>query len=107
MKFSNELSDAQVERLAILMEEMGEATQAAAKVLRHGYFSYNPTVPISKRIDNRYHLAVEIGHVYVAVDMLLNTLDISEQVVEDSMRAKKTSIKKYLHHQRWWSPFRP
>jgi hypothetical protein len=36
MKFSNELSDAEVERLAILAEEMGEAQQCIGKILRHG-----------------------------------------------------------------------
>ena len=33
----NELSPAEVERLAILAEEMGEAIQVIGKVLRHGY----------------------------------------------------------------------
>lgn len=38
-KFSNKLNDAQSERLALLLEELGEAQQAIGKILRHGYQS--------------------------------------------------------------------
>ena len=41
--FSNGLNDAEAERLAILLEEFGEAQQAVGKILRHGYESYDPS----------------------------------------------------------------
>ena len=33
----NKLSAAEAERLALLLEELGEAQQAIGKILRHGY----------------------------------------------------------------------
>lgn len=33
----NQLTNAQAERLHILLEELGEAQQAIGKILRHGY----------------------------------------------------------------------
>lgn len=45
----NELNPAQVELLALLAEEMGEAIQAIGKVLRHGYESYHPVTEDGNR----------------------------------------------------------
>lgn len=42
--FTNNLTAAEQERLAILAEEMGEALQIIGKIIRHGYESYNPTL---------------------------------------------------------------
>ena len=40
----NGLSESEQERLSILIEECGEVVQAACKILRHGYESFNQTV---------------------------------------------------------------
>lgn len=45
MKFSNNLSDAELERLAYLAEECGEVQQIIGKIIRHGYESYSPNDP--------------------------------------------------------------
>jgi hypothetical protein len=58
-EFSNGLTPAQLERLAFLSEELGEAQQAIGKIVRHGYDSYNPLVLTNS--NNREDLEKEIG----------------------------------------------
>jgi hypothetical protein len=72
--FSNGLTDAEVERLAILSEELGEAQQCIGKILRHGYESYNPVV--NTNLTNRRELEREIGDVQAAIDMLFAENDV-------------------------------
>jgi hypothetical protein len=96
-KFSNGLSDAQLERLALLSKEMGEAQQAIGKILRHGYESYNPLVDTG--MTNRRELEREIGDVWVASEMVMDAHDVSRAGVIDRANAKKESLKKWLHHQ--------
>jgi NTP pyrophosphatase (non-canonical NTP hydrolase) len=96
-KFSNELSEAQVERLAILAEEMGEALQCVGKILRHGYESCNPVVNTGRT--NRRELEKEIGNVYAAILMLTEAKDINLAGVLMDARDKKLSIQQWLHHQ--------
>jgi NTP pyrophosphatase (non-canonical NTP hydrolase) len=74
MNFTNNLTDAQAERLAILLEEMGEAQQAIGKILRHGYHSWDPTAV--KVITNRDDLAKELADVQYAVNLLIGNDDI-------------------------------
>ena len=45
MKHFNQLTPAEAERLALLLEELGEAQQAIGKILRHGYASTHPANP--------------------------------------------------------------
>jgi hypothetical protein len=96
-KFSNQLSDAQVERLAILSEELGEAQQAIGKILRHGYESYNPVV--NTGMTNRRELERECGDVYEAILMLAHAKDINDAGVNARQAEKHKSIQKWLHHQ--------
>lgn len=93
----NELTEAQQERLVILMEECNEVAQIACKILRHGYESYDPN-DVS-RVSNRKLLETEIGHVRVAIDGMTESSDVFMPAVMDSMAAKRVSIRKYLHHQ--------
>ena len=96
MKFDNELNDAQVERLAILAEEMGEALQAVGKILRHGYESNNP---LTEGPSNRESLTKEIGDVQHAVNMLIEAGDLSRTDVNFLCEKKAKSIVRWLHHQ--------
>lgn len=95
--FSNELNDAQLERLAILAEEMGETLQIIGKIMRHGYESYNPVVDTG--MTNRRELERELGDVYAAIGMLSDAQDVSAHGVGQRMIEKKRNIKKWLHHQ--------
>ena len=43
MSIANRLTDAQAERLAYLIEECSHVSNAAAKILRHGYYTRSLT----------------------------------------------------------------
>jgi NTP pyrophosphatase (non-canonical NTP hydrolase) len=96
-KFSNDLTDAQLERLAILSEELGEAQQAIGKIIWHGYESYNPVVNTSRT--NRRELERELGDIACAVCLMTLNKDISPTGIEMRRQEKAVSIQKWLHHQ--------
>jgi len=101
MSFSNRLSPAEAERLALLLEECGEVQQVIGKILRHGYDSRHPDGGPT----NRGLLAAEIGDIHCAGTMLIEAGDVSEQAVRDAAAAKRRRIGKYLHHQ--WEATQP
>ena len=90
------LSPAEIERLALFIEECGEAIQAACKVLRHGYSSVNPDDEAAG--DNQTQLAKEIGHLMHAADLLAGR-DISPSAIVRAQKQKAASIGRWLHHQ--------
>jgi hypothetical protein len=94
--FSNKLSAGQLERLAILAEELGEAQQVIGKIIRHGYDSGNP---LEAYVANETLLEKELGHVKFAMGMLWREGDISEARTIEACDAKGNSIKRWLHHQ--------
>src|SRR5579863_9951152 len=95
--FTNGLTDAQLERLAILSEELGEAQQAVGKIMRHGYESVNPDG--DQAFTNRHDLEKELGDVHYAVGALWIAKDISRRRMIEWADAKADKIKPYLHHQ--------
>lgn len=94
----NQLTPAQAERLAILMEECGEVIQIAGKILRHGYDSHHPVT----QEGNRAALLREI--IDVKASMVILSKDVPEIMVDDMLQqssitraiAKKLE---YAHHQ--------
>jgi len=94
MEHFNKLSPSEAERLAILLEEMGEAQQAIGKILRHGYESTHPDGGET----NREMLERELGDVHYAVVNLYVCNDINEVAVHEAAREKSENITKYLHH---------
>lgn len=90
----NKLSPAEAERLAYLLEEMGEAQQAIGKILRHGYNSRDPTNPNHK--GNRCDLEREIVDVLGAIELMYKKGDILKQSINDMVDMKTY---KYMHHQ--------
>ena len=95
--FSNELSHAQLERLAILAEELGEAQQVVGKIIRHGYESYNPVVDTG--MTNRRELERELGDIALAVSMMTLNGDVNAAGIEARRKSKAISIQSWLHHQ--------
>jgi len=95
--FTNGLTAAQAERLALLLEEMGEAQQVVGKILRHGYLSRNPRDQSS--IINRCLLESEIADVLFAVRFLVEAGDIYQSEIDFRQRHKAGKIGPYLHHQ--------
>ena len=95
--FSNELTEAQTERLAILLEELGEAQQAIGKILRHGYHSWDPTVV--SNCTNIDDLVKELGDVIYAIEFLCSSGDLDYKAIQRRSSEKCEKIKPYLHHQ--------
>lgn len=96
MKFFNELSPAELERLSLLMEEMGEAIQIIGKIQRHGYESKHPDNMDGPT--NRQFLEKELGDVLAAMALMCR-FDISFSIIETHKLEKLKNVAKYLHHQ--------
>lgn len=94
----NGLTEAEQERLAILVEECGEAIQAACKILRHGYESTNPLNLAAET--NRAALERELGHVGHAVRRMEKEGDVNPLALCASAASKAKGILLYLHHQK-------
>ena len=88
------LSLAESERLALLLEEIGEVLQIVGKIQRHGYESKHPDGGPT----NREALEIELGHVHYAIKLLTEEEDIDSEAVLDAFRMKHKTIKKYLHY---------
>lgn len=91
------MSNAELERLAILVEECAEVQQIAMKIIRHGYESYNPFD--ENKISNRKLLEKELGDLIFAYRLLLGSNDIDYGEIEKSIGNKSRSIQQYLHFQ--------
>jgi NTP pyrophosphatase (non-canonical NTP hydrolase) len=93
----NRLTEAEQERLAILIEECAEVSHVACKILRHGYESTNPSV--GNLATNREALQRELGDLLHAVDFMEHKRDVNPEAVDDYRMLKSKLIARYLHHQ--------
>lgn len=91
----NGLTNAEAERLAVLMEELAEAQQVIGKILRHGYESTHPDGGPS----NREELQKELGDVRNAERMMIEAGDLDPAAIQLRAKAKELTIGQYLHHQ--------
>lgn len=92
----NKLSPAEAERLALLVEELGEAQQAVGKILRHGYESFNPCAPDHK--GNRQDLMKELADVRAVIQMMILRGDVSEPILKLLENDKLETVSHWLHH---------
>ncbi len=90
----NQLTNGEAERLALLLEELGEAQQAIGKILRHGYDSCHP----DGGPNNRERLEMELGDVEHAINRLCYHNELSYTEIEKWELIKATKVTKYLHH---------
>jgi hypothetical protein len=93
----NRLTDAKAERLALLLEELGEAQQVIGKILRHGYKS---THPANLMVNNGQLLERELGDVTAAVSLLTDAGDIHASEIASWRVHKMEKVQRYLHHQK-------
>lgn len=93
----NDLTPAEAERLALLLEELGEVQQVVGKILRHGYESYSPFDPDKKT--NRQMLEKELGDALHAINLLTKSHDVREDTVDHYVSVKSMTVRKWLHHQ--------
>lgn len=94
----NQLSNAQAERLACLVEELGESIQTIGKILRHGYDSIDPRVVNSRT--NRQNLERELGHVMFWLNIMSEWNDISEDNIDKWCMDKSSTAFSWTHYQR-------
>jgi hypothetical protein len=99
MKHFNNLTPAEAERIALLMEECAEVIQICGKILRHGYESFNPMD--SNRTTNRRVLEREVGHVRFAISLMTEEdRDLTDEGLDKSFYEKSINVWKYLHHNK-------
>ncbi len=92
----NQLSEAEHERLSLLIEECSEVIQAATKILRHGYASNNNG---QLQEANRQAIERELGHVQNAYRLMLLAGDVDPNKVAVHADSKARRIAPFLHHQ--------
>lgn len=92
------LTAPQLERLAVLVDELGEVTHAVGKILLHGYGSHHPDRP---NRNNRDDLESELGDLTSIVSFMGASGDISLDIVKEASAEKlRNRFDKYLHHNR-------
>jgi hypothetical protein len=91
-----DLTPAQIERLALLIEECGEVQQIMGKILRHGYESFHPNDPATT---NRELLAKELGHVNYAAVLMADNNDFNSDLLHQSLSDKRITVEQWLHYQ--------
>jgi hypothetical protein len=94
----NKLTEAELERLAILAEEASEVQKIVSKIIRHGYASFDPTA--SDMTSNRSYLQIELGDFLAILDMMVNEKDVDKCMIDDHKAGKERRSPDYLHHQK-------
>lgn len=94
----NELTPAQAERLAMLIEECAEVQQIACKILRHGYGSFDPDD--ETKGTNRTQLQVELADL-VAIQTIMQSYGAQDVRVHTQAELQHAIERKfmYAHHQ--------
>lgn len=102
--FSNGLRPDQAERLAILSEELAATSKAIAKILRHGYESFDPTRPAQQLdgveyvLTNRDDLERELGSISAAMSLLFMAGEADRRKVSAYAEVKMQRFPRFLHH---------
>lgn len=91
------LTEAEAERLALLVGECAAVIHSAGKVLQHGWKSHNPTVTNS--LTNQGSLEQKLGNLRLVVQMMIDAGDLIDAAISLSMIRKASDIDKWLHHQ--------
>lgn len=94
---SKRLTNAELERLAVLSEECGEVIQVIGKIIRHEYEAIGPE---GEKYDNRKALEEEIGHINFMVWLMIENSDVKQKRIDYSTQQKSSTIWKYLRHQK-------
>lgn len=89
------MTEAELERLAILMEECAEVQQVIGKIIRFGWEDSHPK---HDNQTNRKLLTQEMADLRVAMNLLLHEDDIDLKEFEEAEGKKLEKINKYLKH---------
>jgi NTP pyrophosphatase (non-canonical NTP hydrolase) len=91
------MTPGEAELLHLVIEEMGEAIQAASKALRFGYDNTDPSNPMGP--NNRQKLEMELGDVRAATILLCEAGDLQKDVIHSFAGLKLANIGMWLRHQ--------
>lgn len=67
------MTEAQRERLTMLIEECSEVQKECTKILRHGYDNYHPDEP---HITNKYNLEKELSDLLAILMIMISKDDL-------------------------------
>ena len=96
MKHFNNLTPAQLERVAMLLEECGEVVQICGKVLRHGLESTHP----DGGPNNLALLEKEASDVRAIIQLMVHAGDFDEDKMGDNIVEKHLKLEHYCHHNK-------
>lgn len=94
MSYAN-LSNANLERLAMIAEEASETARAAMRVLRFGYEGH----PTHTDVDNRVHLSRKVGNLLDMIEELAEAGDTIPAEVQFARDRRQEHKPKYTIHQ--------
>jgi len=77
-----------------LIEECSESIKISTKILRFGQHSHHPND--ETKTPNRNLLIQELGDLQVAIDLVANTFNISEEELKTARNGKREKITKWL-----------
>jgi len=90
---------AEAERLQMLAEECSEVIKAVTKILRHGYGSYNPTLPEERQTLNREDLERELLDVKAVVWAMQNGGELNGEPGYSMLEETWAKKLRYTHFQ--------
>lgn len=93
----NKLSNAELERLALLGEECGEVIQVIGKVIRHGYTDSHPKYGNKP---TRQMLEQEIADLFVIIELMIIEDDINDNQLYNCKMLKKNKINNSLRYNK-------
>lgn len=88
----NNLSPAEIERLALLIEDAGKVVAVAGKAIREGYRP--PSM-----YNNREELEEKLGNLGYAIHLMVANGDLCSEKMEESLDIREENISNYLHEQ--------
>lgn len=91
------LTDSEMERLDILVEECAEVITAVSAIKRFGFESRNPEL-LAIAETNREALTRELGDAMNAMNLLMDAQDVCAVEVSDRSAKKSVEIKKWLKY---------
>ncbi len=90
-----DLTDAQKERLYLLIEECSEVQKQACKILRFGYFDLHPIT----NIDNTQIFEEEIGDLSACITLMINAGDVSRKMIDSQIPKKFKKFESFTRFQ--------
>ena len=93
-KLNEELSES-IERMGLLIQAMGKASQTVCKTLVHGFDASFEGIDY----DNREDLMRELGDVDAIIDLMVKRGDLYRNVIANYRDVKIGKLAKYLKHQ--------